>query len=548
MRSALLALVAAIAVAVAVTAARWPAIALVLVVLVIAAPFSGLARLLAGAAAALALVTAALVIWSRPWAFGLLAAAVMSWPVIAVWRFARATPATRRLYPLMIWASLRWRWLARNCGLAPVDYKTRHAARGESAPMDILSRLLIWARGPRAAHSHGEVYGRIHYPPAKFRPDDYGLTATVRTVPGVSRKECETAAEHLANYWRCVRVQVSQPAPGRLVLRGLRSDPLTLPLAMDQAPPGAYGSGQLDGPLRLYLGLDEWGTHRWAPLPGLTGITVAGLPGAGKTSEVLSWLCQLARLPVVFVFIDGKGGGDYADWHPRAWLNTGDSLADAAGALEDVHALMRSRFSAVEQITGHRNAWHAGPSADFPLIVTVIDECHTFFDLDAVKGQRDAEALVRSCRALTGQLVKKGRSVLMLTVLLTQKQTADAIPTAIRDNCGLGLSYAVRTREAAVAALGEAIREYPTYCPTLLQDPAYIGVATVSLRTGHDPFVRIRSPHITETDALAYAELAGDRIDPTALPLRREPVILSDAITDLRPTLRVLRPHAGDAR
>jgi DNA segregation ATPase FtsK/SpoIIIE, S-DNA-T family len=546
MRSALLALLAAVAVAVAVTAVRWPAITLVLVVFIAAAPFSGLARLLAGAGAAAAVVAASLVIWSRPWVFALLAVLVMARPALAVWRFARATPATRRHYPLVIWASLRWRWLARNCGLAPMDFKTRHAARGESAPMDVMSRSLLWARGPEAAHAQGQVYGRMHYPRARFKPDDYGLTATLRTVPGVSRKECELAAEHLANYWRCVRVQVSQPAPGRLVLRGLRSDPLTLPLPMSQAPAGVYGSATVPVPLRLYLGLDEWGTHRWAPLPGLTGITVAGLPGAGKTSEVLSWLCQLARLPVVFVFVDGKGGGDYADWHPRAWLNAGDTLAAAAGVLEDVHALMRSRFGVVEQMTGHRNAWHAGPTPAFPLIVLVIDECHTFFDLEAVKGQRDAEAQVRACRALTGQLVKKGRSVLMLTILLTQKQTADAIPTAIRDNCGLGLSYAVKTREAAVAGLGEAIRQYPTYCPTLLQGPEYTGVATVSLRTGHDPFVRVRSPHVTEADALAYAELAGNRIDPTALAVSREPVSLGQAITELRPRLR-LAPDAGDA-
>jgi S-DNA-T family DNA segregation ATPase FtsK/SpoIIIE len=62
------------------------------------------------------------------------------------------------------------------------------------------------------------------------------VAATVRTVPGVGRKEAERAAPHLANYWRCVRVQVSQPAPGRLLLRGLRRDPLALPLPMDQVP------------------------------------------------------------------------------------------------------------------------------------------------------------------------------------------------------------------------------------------------------------------------------------------------------------------------
>jgi DNA segregation ATPase FtsK/SpoIIIE, S-DNA-T family len=549
MRSALIALLAAAAVALAITAARWPALLLVLPVFILAAPFSGLARVLLGAIAAAAVVAASLIVWSLPWAFALVVAVVAIRPAIAVWRFARSTPATRRHYPAVVCARVRWRWLARNCGLAPMDYKTRHAARGEWAPMDPLSRSLLWLRGPEGAHL--QVVARMHYPRARFRPDDYGLIAAVRTVPGVGRKECEQAAPHLANYWRCVRVQVSQPAPGRLLVRGLRSDPLTLPLPMGEAPEGVYGTTSVQHPLRAYLGRDEWGAHRWARLAGLTGITVAGLPGAGKTSLILSLLCQFARLPVVLVFIDSKGGGDYADWTDRAWLSVGDELPAAAGALEDVHALMRQRFGLVHEVTGHRNAWNAGPTPLFPLVVTVIDECHTFFDLDAVKGNKEADAQVRACRALTGQLVKKGRSVLMLTIMVTQKQTADAIPTAIRDNCGLGLSFAVKTRDAAVAALGETIRDYPTYCPTLLQGPDYIGVATVSLRTGHDPFVRIRCPHVTEADARGHAERAASyRLDPTT-PAGREVVSLRQAITELQPHLRVLGPQhreAGDGR
>ena len=54
---------------------------------------------------------------------------------------------------------------------------------------------------------------------------------------------------------------------------------------------------------------------------------------------------------------------------------------------------------------------------------------------------------------MTAQLIKKGRSVLFLTILLTQKGTSDAIPTAIRDNAGLGFSFAVKTKDAAVAGL-----------------------------------------------------------------------------------------------
>jgi len=115
-----------------------------------------------------------------------------------------------------------------------------------------------------------------------------------------------------------------------------------------------------------------------------------------------------------------------------------------------------------------------------------------------------------------GQLVRKGRSVLFLTIWITQKQTSDAIPTAIRDNCRLGLSFAVKTKDAAVAALGEGIREYPGYCPTGLLDPAYVGVATASLATAHSPFVRIRVPQLDEESVAARAvATASLRRDPT---------------------------------
>jgi S-DNA-T family DNA segregation ATPase FtsK/SpoIIIE len=225
---------------------------------------------------------------------------------------------------------------------------------------------------------------------------------------------------------------------------------------------------------------------------------------------------------VQFAIVDGKGGGDYAEWEDRAFIFAGDELPAAAAALEDVHSLMRTRLSTAGT-REHRNAWHAGPTPEFPLVVTVIDECHTFFDLDAVKGQREAqreaEAQVRACRALTGQLVKKGRSVLMLVVLITQKQTSDAIPTAIRDNCRYGLSFAVKTKDAAVASLGEQIRQHESFCPTTLQDPAYVGVCTASLRTGQDPFVRIRCPEVTEQAAAARAaETACKRSDPRLTP------------------------------
>ena len=157
-------------------------------------------------------------------------------------------------------------------------------------------------------------------------------------------------------------------------------------------------------------------------------------------------------------------------------------------------------FARSPSLCGQRNAWNAaGPTPDLPLLVTVIDECQTYLDLAQHKGDRATEDLTRRCIALTGELIRKGRSVLCLTVLATQKTTGDSIPTSLRDNSGLAVSFALKTTECSVAALGDAIREYPGYSPTLLREtPNGIGTAVTTLTTGTDPFTRLRVPEITE--------------------------------------------------
>ena len=90
--------------------------------------------------------------------------------------------------------------------------------------------------------------------------------------------------------------------------------------------------------------------------------------------------------------------------------------------------------------------------------------------------------------------MKKGRSVGMLVILTTQKSTGDAIPTFIRDVCPVGLSFAQKTVEAAVAALGDEIRDWPDANPINLQDPAYVGVASMKHTSRSPASLRIRTP------------------------------------------------------
>jgi DNA segregation ATPase FtsK/SpoIIIE, S-DNA-T family len=390
-----------------------------------------------------------------------------------------------------LWAAVRWHHLARNLGLAAPD---RH------------------------------LQGRIRHPRAWFLPTRHGVAAHLRTVPGTGRAELEKVAEHIADSWRVQRVSVSQPKPGRLVVRGLRRDPLLELIGAGDIPTGR--------PVRdLYLGRDEHGTHRFADLANVPGICVGGMPGSGKSTEITSWLTQLAPSPFVqHVNLDGKGAGEFADFEPRAWLTEGDNLDGALDKLETVHALMTDRLACVRSVLGVKNAWHVGPSEEWPLIMTTIDECQAYLDATMVKGDKVLEPKVRRCIFLVSSLVRRGRSVMFLTVPATQKPTTDSLPSSIRDNCPISLCFGVKTTDAAAATLGTSIRDYPSYSPVTLADPAYAGCCTVTLKTGQDPFTRLRGPYVTEAEAVAVVTATAHlRRDPRA----SWPVVVPDDAAEL---------------
>ena len=395
-------------------------------------------------------------------------------------------PRWLRHLPRALWAAVRWHHLARNLGLSAPD---RHRP------------------------------GVVRHPRALVLPHPHGVTARIRTVPGTGRAELEKAAEHIANSWRVSRVAVSQPKPGRLVVRGLRRDPLLEVLAADGIPPARR--------LRdLYLGRDEHGTHRFADLANVPGICVGGMPGAGKSTEITSWITQLAPSPAVqFALADGKNAGEFDDFEDRAYVMAGDDLDEVVDLLERQHTLMTDRLASVRQLLGVKNAWHVGPTEAWPLAVTILDECQSYLDLTAVKGDKQLEPKVRRCIFLASSLIRRGRSVMMLTVPATQKPTTDSLPSSIRDNCPISLCFGVKTIDAAAATLGTSIRDYPSYSPVTLADPAYAGCCTVTLKTGQDPFTRLRGPYVTEDQAAEVARASAHLCrDPRAVL----PVVVPD--------------------
>ncbi|MDU8996128.1 FtsK/SpoIIIE domain-containing protein [Streptomyces mirabilis] len=426
-------------------------------------------------------------------------AVLVGWAVWWVVRYLRADAMTRQSIRQAIRVRWGWKRLAPMLKLSATD-KTPTA----------LASL---------ANTNGKpIKPRVLIPALRVKHDAYGVIARANCLPGVGLEQFQRAAPHLADAWRCTRVAVTQDKPGQVVIRGVRLDPLKFPT--EHHPTGEVP----DETARWDLGLDEYAQPVSVHLTQVPGVTVAGLPGFGKTSLVNRLLSDWAPSRAVqFACADGKVSaayeGDYADWVQRMFAFVGDDLEEANRLFRRLVELRRARSASVRTVLGVKSMWDIGPSARWPLAVLIVDEAHTYFrdHKGSDPKTKKLAALAAENARLVEDLVKKGRSVGLLVILTTQKSTGDAIPTFIRDVCPVGLSFAQKTAEAAVAALGEEIREWPDANPINLQDPTYVGVASMNHQS-QPGFTRIRTPYVPDADAARVAkQTAHLTADPYAL-------------------------------
>jgi hypothetical protein len=413
---------------------------------------------------------------------------------------------TLTLAGVLLGRRLRARQARRHPQQAAIREQTRQARR-LAAEWPLLAQTLGLGFRDQWTRQH-------RYPAADLQVDDQGVAATVAAIAGAGLADYQKAAGYLADTWGCVTVRAEQQAPGLIRLRGLYYDPLLAPARVDL--PGT-------APATLtswWLGWAEDGRPVCIRTAQVSGVVIGGLAGFGKTMLVVHLLGQLAPSPAVqFVLVDGKGGPDYDRLMPRAWLHAKDDLDQVRDVLRQVHRLMLDRQGAIASVLGVTDAWHLGPSPAWPLVVVVVDEAHTFFH--ERKGTspdvKAHNALVAELSRLVEELIRKGRNVAIQVMLLTQRATGDAIPTRIRDNCQVAISFATRTLDGAVAALGEEIRQHPDASPVLLNDPAYVGVAVTSL-PGRPGFQRVRTPQVDHHQVAAIIRAStGLRCDPTEL-------------------------------
>lgn len=159
---------------------------------------------------------------------------------------------------------------------------------------------------------------------------------------------------------------------------------------------------------QVIIGVDvENGDPAGFSLHDVSGVVVGARPGSGKT--VLLYQIQDALKPYADVEIaEGKGA---------------DDVQRAVRAIESAQKEMNTRF---EQGI---DFWT--DSQGLPLRVLILDECHRIFDA-ASEDKADKDAAKGRVR-MVRDLVQRGRSAGVITVLATQRMSADVIPTSIRD-------------------------------------------------------------------------------------------------------------------
>ncbi|SEF14381.1 hypothetical protein [Jiangella alba] len=332
----------------------------------------------------------------------------------------------------------------------------------------------------------------------------------VRLLTGQEPGDFECQAAELAHALNAPAVRVTSTGPGLVDLTLVERDVLADGVVLDDVDPVTDLRA-----VRFAVGEDgAWRTRDYANIAAEVG---GGVPGSGKTAGETSLACGLIQNPAVqYVVIDGKGGEDWSWNTPRAaaYTNEDEDLNVVLDLVESVHQLMRARLKTQKTQRGQANFWNLPLDPAHPVVFLVVDEVQTFTDAKGM--DKDTKTVAATITARLSALVKKGRSAGIITRLLTQKPTSDAIPTAIRDNASVRTAWRVLSDDAAEAILGPVVRGSavsPVDIPAGMPGVAVVADAGGQLERVRFPYI---DEHTAEQIATRTADLRRDLTDLTS--------------------------------
>lgn len=326
----------------------------------------------------------------------------------------------------------------------------------------------------------------------------------------VDRSMAEKVAPLLAQFFRVpngcrIRYNADDAYDRTVWFEFLQLNPLK-----DTKSPATPPTPQQDG--YLPFAVAETGEYLDLRVKEVSGMVIGGQAGSGKTAGVNAAMGAAIQLPNhQFVVADGKGGTDWEWIKPRAMYYGSDpQLEELEAVLTKVENIRLHRMATLRTATGSSNLWHHGPTVEYPVIWVLLDECQTWFEVDKTWSKDEKEAAGRIL-SLVRNLIKKGRSAGICCVLMTQKPTADSIPTSLRSVCPVRLAFGLKEQPDVTATLGGLQEDEP------VNPLDFVLPGTVALQQEGQRYLTLARTYYYPEEALAQLATATAGLNSPAL-------------------------------
>lgn len=300
-----------------------------------------------------------------------------------------------------------------------------------------------------ASQTDEEVY------PVRFHSQELKTVVELDPIPGLSSAKIRDTAQMYKDREDSESMTIESLGAGSTRLTFYKVDPLDESVTIEK--PAPFDPEKME----VTCARNRTGEDVTIKFGGFAGSLISGMPGSGKTAGASTFLIPMSKSPdVSLTLIDGKAGTEWDAYksvaeHFQLVANSEDLVA-VRDLLLEARDDMLTRIQTNKEVLGDSNFWNVPASkrraAGRTFRLIVIDEAHEVYKT-AVTSKED-KAVADEIEVLIKTLVKRGRSAGVHVMQLTQKPTADAIPTAIRDNSGLKISFRVDSSEVEKAALG----------------------------------------------------------------------------------------------
>lgn len=390
--------------------------------------------------------------------------------LLLVWRlvrYIRADQHTRASIRRAFWIRHGWKRLARRLDLAPAD----KFKMGRESPTTIQTKEV-----PRLC------------PPLRTKVDQFSVTATITTVPGVNATKIEAKSEDLQNAWKVPRIKITT-TPGLVTCRAFLREPLEavyLSPLIRQLPEGweaAVKWRSLKPTDPILWGISEDGDEIISNLANGSHGILSGRTRSGKSIEANTLLATGSMTRHVRLVVIDPNLAAAAPWWRTAYRVTDSTDPDdATKILDEITAELEERKALFWKLRTDKISKF---SDEVPLYLVVIDELAGYA---SHPDKRKAERFVASLLRFASQSAKYGGRLW----IITQQPGSSTFPTAVRMNLPDRITFQLDTPDDMKMMFPDA-KQLPVTAADRAM-PQGVGIAAVGLMTTAE---RFRAPYLS---------------------------------------------------